>query len=235
MGRPPIFKRGAMTDAERQRRRRRKAKREKGIAARKAERDERIARVASRETAISARIIAMPIKRYGVVYADCEWSFEPYSRVTGMSRAADNHYPTSPTRMIMERDVPSICAPDSILYLWATVPMLLDALAVMARWGFTYKSHAIWFKQRPGNGRGTGYWFTGEHELLLVGTKGKVPAPAMGTQSRSVIIAPVGAHSAKPDAVLEMIERYHPTLPKIELNRRGPARAGWDAWGNEAE
>ena len=24
-----------------------------------------------------------------------------------------------------------------------------------------------------------------------------------------------------------------PTLPKIELNRRGFARAGWDAWGHE--
>ncbi|WP_256375199.1 MULTISPECIES: hypothetical protein [unclassified Bradyrhizobium] len=32
-----------------------------------------------------------------------------------------------------------------------------------------------------------------------------------------------------------MIESYFPTLPKIELNRRGPERAGWDAWGNEAE
>jgi N6-adenosine-specific RNA methylase IME4 len=32
-----------------------------------------------------------------------------------------------------------------------------------------------------------------------------------------------------------MIEQYFPTLPKIELNRRGPPRPGWDAWGNEAE
>jgi hypothetical protein len=31
-----------------------------------------------------------------------------------------------------------------------------------------------------------------------------------------------------------MIEQYYPTLPKIELNRRGPARPNWDAWGNES-
>jgi N6-adenosine-specific RNA methylase IME4 len=31
-----------------------------------------------------------------------------------------------------------------------------------------------------------------------------------------------------------LIEAYFPSLPKIELNRRGPARDGWDAWGNEA-
>jgi hypothetical protein len=32
-----------------------------------------------------------------------------------------------------------------------------------------------------------------------------------------------------------MIEQYYPTVPKIELNRRGPPRPGWSAWGNEAE
>jgi N6-adenosine-specific RNA methylase IME4 len=48
-----------------------------------------------------------------------------------------------------------------------------------------------------------------------------------------VIEAPVTEHSAKPGKFLELIEAYFPTLPKIELNRRGPARAGWDAWGNE--
>jgi N6-adenosine-specific RNA methylase IME4 len=78
-----------------------------------------------------------------------------------------------------------------------------------------------------------GYWFRSNHELLLVGTRGNIPAPAPGMQWRSVIDAPVGAHSAKPEVVLEMIEEYFPTLPKIELNRRGPARPGWDAWGNE--
>ena len=45
----------------------------------------------------------------------------------------------------------------------------------------------------------------------------------------------VGEHSEKPERVLEMIEAYFPTLPKIELNRRGAARAGGDAWGNEVE
>jgi hypothetical protein len=63
--------------------------------------------------------------------------------------------------------------------------------------------------------------------------RGDPPAPAPGTQSRSVIEASVGAHSAKPECVLELIETYFPTLPKIELNRRGHARAGWDAWGHE--
>ena len=32
-----------------------------------------------------------------------------------------------------------------------------------------------------------------------------------------------------------MIEKYYPNLPKIELNRRGLPRPGWEAWGNEVE
>jgi len=47
------------------------------------------------------------------------------------------------------------------------------------------------------------------------------------------VTAPVGAHSAKPERFLELIEGHFPTLPKIELNRRVAARPGWDAWGNE--
>ena len=48
-------------------------------------------------------------------------------------------------------------------------------------------------------------------------------------------MAPRGRHSAKPECFLDMIEKYFPTLPKIELNRRGAPRPGWDAWGNEAD
>jgi len=162
--------------------------------------------------------------------ADPEWRWEPYSRETGMDRAADNHYPTSATDVIAARDVASIAADDCVLFLWATVPMLPDALRVMAAWGFQYKSHAVWDKVHIG----TGYWFRNRHELLLVGTKGAIPAPAMGEQIASVWTIVRKQHSAKPEQFLELIEQYFPNLPKIELNRRGPARPGWDAWGNEA-
>ncbi|CAM5403133.1 hypothetical protein AFEL58S_02067 [Afipia felis] len=188
----------------------------------------------AREVQLAERQRALPQKKYGVIVADPEWRFEPYSRETGMDRAPENHYSTSDTLDIIARPVGSIAANDASLWLWATAPMLQQALAVMRGWGFDYKSHLIWHKVRPGAGRGPGYWFTGEHELLLVGTRGAVPAPATALCG-SVIAAPVGRHSEKPEAFLELIERAFPNLPKIELNRRGPARAGWDAWGNEAE
>jgi N6-adenosine-specific RNA methylase IME4 len=186
-------------------------------------------RRAKRERELAKYQRALPDRRYGVIYADPEWRFEPWSRVTGMDRAADNHYPTSVLDTIKARNVPAIAARDCVLFLWATVPMLPHALAVMAWWGFEYRSHFVWSKNRIG----TGFWNRNKHELLLVGVRGNIPAPAHGTQWPSVIDAPRGTHSAKPEIFLELIEDYFPTLPKIELNRRGAPRPGWDAWGNE--
>jgi N6-adenosine-specific RNA methylase IME4 len=202
------------------------------------DRDRRVLRMAEKRTRrarleaeLGARQRALPDKRYGVIYADPPWRFEPYSRITGMDRAAENHYPTSVLAEIKALDVKSVAAADCVLFLWATVPMLPQALEVIKAWGFEYKSQMIWAKDRVG----TGYWFRNQHEILLVGTRGHVPAPAMGTQWPTLIHAPVRRHSEKPDAIREMIDCYFPTLPKIELHARGHLiRPGWDVWGAEA-
>lgn len=197
---------------------------------------------AQSEKSLSGKIMALPRQKFGVILADPEWRFEPWSRATGMDRSADNHYPTSCTEVIASRDVASIAADDCVLFLWATVPMLPQALLVMGAWGFDYRSHCIWSKRRDGSefgtavsvpAVGTGYWFRNCHELLLVGVKGKIPAPAPGSQEISIIEGHIREHSRKPDYFLEIIERLFPTLPKIELNRRGPPRPNWAAWGNE--
>jgi len=185
----------------------------------------------AREADLGARITALPTQRYGVILADPPWRFEVYSRETGLDAAADQHYPTQTLDDIKALDVRSICAPDCALFLWATVPMLPQALEVMAAWGFAYKSHIAWVKDRFG----TGYWFRNAHELLLVGTRGHVPAPAPGAQYASVLEAPVGIHSAKPEDFLRLVEAYFPTIPKIEMHRRGPARKGWDSWGADVD
>jgi N6-adenosine-specific RNA methylase IME4/ParB-like chromosome segregation protein Spo0J len=210
---------------------------QKAIAAKAKDGDANAARThvkqkvrAEKERTLAVKQMALPNKRYGVIVADPEWNFEVWSE-KGKDRAAENHYPTSNLTEIMTRDVAKISADDCVLFLWATAPMLPHALQVMAAWGFEYKSQATWVKHKAG----TGYWFRNQHELLLVGTRGNIPAPAPGTQWASVIEAPVGAHSEKPELSLQLIEQYFPTLRKIELNRRGPARPGWDAWGNEAQ
>lgn len=201
----------------------------------KARRDEREQALGERIAGANAALLAAGAagKRFGVIYADPEWRFEPWSRDTGMDRAADNHYPTSPLDAIMARPVNAIAAHDSVLFLWATRAMLPQALTVIEAWGFAYKSACVWGKRRPGSGRGPGYIFTDESELLLYATRGQVPAPAPGTQWPSLVMADVGEHSAKPERFYELIESYFPNLPKIELNAR-QARAGWESWGAEA-
>jgi N6-adenosine-specific RNA methylase IME4 len=185
---------------------------------------------AQKEQELGAKQLALPDKKYGVILADPEWKFVVWSE-NGMNCAADNHYPTSTLDEIKKRDVASISADNCVLFLWATVPMLPQALEVMTAWGFKYVSGFAWVKDKAG----TGYWNRNQHEHLLIGVKGNPIAPALGTQWSSVIEAPVGKHSEKPELSLALIEDYFPTLPKIELNRRGPARDGWDAWGAEAE
>ena len=186
---------------------------------------------AKREADLGAKQCALPQQKFGVIVADPPWRFEPWSRETGMDRAADNHYPTAITEQITSLGVVSLAAADCVLFLWATVPMLPHAVHVMGSWGFDYKSGFVWIKDKLG----TGYWNRNNIEHLLVGTRGKIPAPAPGEQWPAGITAPIGAHSAKPECFLEMIEGLFPTLPKIELNRRGPPRIGWSAWGNESQ
>jgi N6-adenosine-specific RNA methylase IME4 len=168
-------------------------------------------------------------KLYSVILADAPWSFRAYNEDTGQDRGAVNHYPTMTLDEIKALPVPA--AKDCVLLLWATVPMLPQALEVMAAWGFTYKSHFAWVKDK----RGLGFWNRNRHELLLIGTRGNIPCPAPGTQFDSVIEAARGAHSAKPVIVREMIAAMFPTLPKLEMFARGQRVDGWDFWGNEVD
>ena len=102
------------------------------------------ARRAEREAELAARQMALPERRYGVIYADPPWQFEPYSRETGMDQAADNHYPTMALADI--KVVPLPAADDAVLFLWAFSPMLPEAFEVMAAWGFKYCSDYVWDK-----------------------------------------------------------------------------------------
>ncbi len=163
---------------------------------------------------------------YGVIYADPPWRFELWAE-SGKDRVADNHYPTMTTEAIKTLSLPA--AHNCVLFLWATVPMLPQAIEVMAAWGFVYKSLVIWDKEQEG----TGYWLRNRIELLLIGTRGNVPAPTPGEQPPQVIVAPRGRHSEKPTIFAETIERLFPHVPKVELFAR-TARNGWDVWGNEA-
>lgn len=162
-------------------------------------------------------------KLYQIVYADPPWA---YSFSKSNSRKIENKYPTMSIDEICQLDIPA--DDNSVLYLWATAPKLLEALKVMDAWGFKYKTHMIWDKEIVG----MGYWFRGQHELLLVGTKGNFHPPEPSKRTSSVYIQRRMRHSKKPDALRNLIASWYPNEKKIELFAR-QTTPGWDVWGNE--
>ena len=160
-----------------------------------------------------------------VVYADPPWRYD-FSKSD--SREIENQYPTMTVEEICALKIQA--ADNAVLYLWATAPKLLEALAVMKAWGFTYKTNAIWDKEIVG----MGYWFRGQHEILLVGTKGKFSPPAQSVRVSSVIRERRTKHSKKPAVIRDMIASWFPNETKVELFARQNV-AGWHSWGNEIE
>ncbi len=158
-----------------------------------------------------------------LVLADPPWKYE-FAETD--SRQIENQYPSATVEDIIDHRPET--QNDCVLLLWATVAKLEEALEVMRGWGFTYKTHAVWDKQKIG----MGYWFRGQHELLLVGTKGKISPPEAEHRVSSIFSEERGKHSEKPQCIYEWIENAFPTLKKLEMYCRNP-REGWLAWGNE--
>jgi N6-adenosine-specific RNA methylase IME4 len=141
--------------------------------------------------------------------------------------------------------VSDLVADTALLFLWITVPKLNRLDEILRTWGrvicddpeyglikqpWTYVSNYNWDKVNIGPGR----WNRNQHEHLIIARIGDVPAPHPSQRARSNYSEAATEHSAKPEHFSKLIESQYPQLPKIELFRRGPARPGWDAWGNEA-
>lgn len=164
-------------------------------------------------------------KKYKIIYADPPWRYD-FSKSD--SRKIENQYETMSLDEICALQIP--VDNNAVLYLWATAPKLLEALKVMESWGFKYKTHAVWDKCRIG----MGYWFRGQHELLLVGVKGKWSPPEPKKRIPSIYQEDRNGHSSKPEAIRSFIQHWFPQHDKIELFAREKTQ-GWDCWGNEVQ
>lgn len=158
-----------------------------------------------------------------LILADPPWRYD-FSETTG--RKIENHYNTENTDN-MESHIPET-KPDCILLMWATAPKLKEAFELMSLWGFEYKTCAVWDKEKIG----MGYWFRGQHELLMVGTKGNVSPPLQPFRVSSVFKEARTQHSKKPECVYKWIEEAFGDKEKLEMYCRTP-RPGWQHWGDE--
>lgn len=173
----------------------------------------------------------LPPRSFGAILCDPPWRFSNYSP-KGEAKNATNHYDCMSLGEIKALPVSDLAAKDCALIMWATAPMLPQAIETLDAWGFTYKSAGAWAKQSKTGKKwsfGTGYVFRSATEFYIVGTIGK---PRVKSRSiRNLIVAPVREHSRKPDDMHAHVEALFDG-PYLEMFAR-EARPGWSAWGNE--
>lgn len=174
----------------------------------------------------------LPQYRARVILADPPWYFANFSE-KGEAKNPVAHYGCMSLEAIKALPVLELANPDGCaLVMWATAPMLPQAMETMKAWGFGFASAGAWAKQSKSGEKwafGTGYCYRSAAEFFLLGRVGK---PKLKSQSvRNLIVAPVREHSRKPDEMRRMIEAQFDG-PRIELFAREPA-PGWLSWGNE--
>lgn len=184
---------------------------------------------------------------YRVIYADPPWRFATYSD-KGKGRSAEAHYDCLTLDEIKALPVAEWAAPDAVLLMWATDPLLPRALEVLGAWGFTYKTVGLyWVKLNKSAAArlsrewpllaerdfftGLGFWTRANPEPCLLATRGH-PKRLAGDVPK-LLIAPRREHSRKPDEAYERIERLL-AGPYLEMFAR-QSRPGWDRWGNQEE
>jgi N6-adenosine-specific RNA methylase IME4 len=173
--------------------------------------------------------------KYRVIYADPPWSFRNWS-AKGTGRNAVSHYDCMDLETLAALPINDLAADDSVLFLWATDPMLPRAFELIDAWGFELKTVGFyWVKlNRAAKGSsdyftGLGYWTRGNPEQCLLATRGK---PQRRSKSvRRLVVERRREHSRKPDEVRDRIEKLVPG-PYIELFAR-ETKPGWDCWGDQ--
>lgn len=183
-----------------------------------------------------------PNKEYQIIYADPPWSYNDTQKAGGKA-----YFGASVRYIVMNNDdiaalpVAEIADKNCVLFMWATSPLLPEALKTMEAWGFKYKTVAFCWNKQSKHGKwisNMGRWTMGNIEICLLGVKGKPKRIVKNV--KQLIIAERKRHSEKPKIVAKRIIELMGDLPRIELfARKGKepelfdSFEGWDVWGNE--
>ncbi len=157
--------------------------------------------------------------------------------------AARGHYPGSPVEFLSKIPVGKWTRKDSILFLWASLTKIEEAVDVYRSWGFRQVTSWPWVKTVPSKAelaKGIGHWAHQPAELLFALRKGKAKGPQQkpgkkveglltGPKEHPVFYARRGPHSRKPLSLIEWIESRMPG-PYLELFARD-TRVGWTCVG----
>jgi N6-adenosine-specific RNA methylase IME4 len=158
-----------------------------------------------------------------------------------------NHYQTMMDKQLlaMGTQIQKIEKKDCAFFLWCSGPIMDKAIRLMIEWGFKYKTiafnrvkTAVKDNARPVS-IGPGSYTRLGSEFVLVGVRGKFASKVnKRTKPNQIVMAPRGAHSAKPefvrDTIIDMIfEEQRETCIGLELFSRGASNANWAVWGDQ--
>ena len=168
---------------------------------------------------------------YGALMLDCPWSFSNWS-AKGERKNAKHHYTCMALADIKALPVGHLASKDAVVFVWATWPMLPQAMEVMATWGCPYVTGGAWMKKtiHGKHAFGTGYRLRSSSEPWLLGFFGN---PKTSRAHRNTIEGLAREHSRKPTEAYEWMETYYPGVRRAELFAR-ETRSGWDSWGDES-
>ena len=165
---------------------------------------------------------------FRTLVADPPWRAN--DSLPGKSRGAAKNYKTMPIEEIRNFEIPEM-HDDSFLFLWRVSWMVEEAYTVVRAWDFEPVSEIVWEKKTK-NGLpkfGMGRSVRLVHEACIIARRGRPPIRSRSI--RSSFDAPVGVHSAKPDAFYQLVEDLT-YGPFAELFARRH-RKGWTCYGAE--
>lgn len=103
---------------------------------------------------------------YATIVADPPWGYEGMTAPWRSTSQQD--YSLMSLAEIKALPVQNLATNNAHLYLWAVLPMMAEAYAVVDAWGFTPETVLTWCKPGPGLGGG----FRGNTEHLIVARRG---------------------------------------------------------------
>jgi N6-adenosine-specific RNA methylase IME4 len=124
-------------------------------------------------------------------------------------------YVTMTHQQLLALPVSTWAASDCHLYLWTTNAFMPQAVELVAAWGFVHKTILTWVKPRIGFGQ----YFRNQTEQALFAIKGNLAVRCRNIST--VIEAPQGKHSEKPERFYEIV-RQASFPPFSEAFRRNP-------------
>ncbi len=168
--------------------------------------------------------------KYRTIVADPPWRYR--GTMIGPPGAREHRsavpYRTMSIGEVAALPVRELAEDNAHLYVWTTNTHLRHAWEIVEGWGFSYSTLLAWCKAPRGLIGGATYNVC--TEFVIFARRGSLVASRR--LERNWWEWPRSAHSAKPEAFLDLVEQVSPG-PYLELFARR-ARFGWDYWGDES-